>query len=124
MDREPASNLALIVEAADAVRGADRIALACHVNPDGDALGSMLASRIRRGLQLPYGRQAHRRGWAPTADVPPPKPKKLKRASSKILWRQAQPERRKKSMKLLVGQRRPFLSIRPKRLRLRINRMT
>jgi phosphoesterase RecJ-like protein len=43
MDREPASNLALIAEAADAVRGADRIALACHVNPDGDALGSMLA---------------------------------------------------------------------------------
>lgn len=28
--------------AADAVRGADRVALACHVNPDGDALGSML----------------------------------------------------------------------------------
>lgn len=43
MDREPASNLATITEAADAVRGADRIALACHVNPDGDALGSMLA---------------------------------------------------------------------------------
>ncbi len=28
--------------AADAVRGATQIALACHVNPDGDALGSML----------------------------------------------------------------------------------
>jgi phosphoesterase RecJ-like protein len=28
--------------AADAVRGAERVALACHVNPDGDALGSML----------------------------------------------------------------------------------
>lgn len=43
MDREPAAIDALIAEAADAVRGADRIALACHVNPDGDALGSMLA---------------------------------------------------------------------------------
>ncbi len=43
-----------------------------------EALASTLASRIRRGLQLPYGRQAHRRGWAPTADVPPPKPKLLK----------------------------------------------
>lgn len=43
MDREPAAIEALIAEAADAVRGADRIALACHVNPDGDALGSMLA---------------------------------------------------------------------------------
>jgi HSP20 family molecular chaperone IbpA len=28
--------------AAEAVRGASQIALACHVNPDGDALGSML----------------------------------------------------------------------------------
>src|SRR5450631_777385 len=28
--------------ATDAVRGAERIALACHVTPDGDALGSML----------------------------------------------------------------------------------
>ena len=43
-----------------------------------EALAAVLASRIRRGLQLPYGRQAFRRGWAPTADVPPPKPKKLK----------------------------------------------
>lgn len=42
------------------------------------ALASTNASRIRRGLQLPYGRQAFRRGWAPTADVPPPKPKPLK----------------------------------------------
>ena len=29
-------------EAADAIRGARAVALACHVNPDGDALGSML----------------------------------------------------------------------------------
>jgi phosphoesterase RecJ-like protein len=28
--------------AAGAIAGADRVALACHVNPDGDALGSML----------------------------------------------------------------------------------
>lgn len=28
--------------AADAIRGATQVALACHVNPDGDALGSML----------------------------------------------------------------------------------
>src|SRR4051794_29716789 len=33
----------LIAEAVDAVRDARQIALACHVNPDGDALGSMLA---------------------------------------------------------------------------------
>lgn len=33
----------LIAEAVEAVRGAQQIALACHVNPDGDALGSMLA---------------------------------------------------------------------------------
>jgi phosphoesterase RecJ-like protein len=31
-----------IVDAATALAGADDIALACHVNPDGDALGSML----------------------------------------------------------------------------------
>ncbi|HEX6946730.1 MAG TPA: bifunctional oligoribonuclease/PAP phosphatase NrnA [Acidimicrobiia bacterium] len=29
--------------AAEAIRGAERLALACHVGPDGDALGSMLA---------------------------------------------------------------------------------
>lgn len=33
---------ALIEEAAQAIGGADSIALACHVGPDGDALGSML----------------------------------------------------------------------------------
>ena len=31
-----------LTRAADAVRGAHQVALACHVNPDGDALGSML----------------------------------------------------------------------------------
>ena len=33
---------ASLAEAVEAVAGADSIALACHVNPDGDALGSML----------------------------------------------------------------------------------
>jgi len=42
MDREPASGTVSLREAANAVRGAGQIALACHVNPDGDALGSML----------------------------------------------------------------------------------
>jgi phosphoesterase RecJ-like protein len=36
----------LIEEAARAIAGADRIALACHVGPDGDALGSMLGLAI------------------------------------------------------------------------------
>jgi phosphoesterase RecJ-like protein len=31
-----------LARAADVVRGARQVALACHVNPDGDALGSML----------------------------------------------------------------------------------
>ena len=31
-----------LAEAAAAIADADEIALACHVNPDGDALGSML----------------------------------------------------------------------------------
>jgi phosphoesterase RecJ-like protein len=29
-----------------ALKGADRVALACHVNPDGDALGSLLAASL------------------------------------------------------------------------------
>ena len=36
----------VIDEAAAAIGGADRIALACHVGPDGDALGSMLGLAI------------------------------------------------------------------------------
>jgi phosphoesterase RecJ-like protein len=32
-----------LAEAADAIRSASSVALACHVTPDGDALGSMLA---------------------------------------------------------------------------------
>ncbi|HUG09267.1 MAG TPA: bifunctional oligoribonuclease/PAP phosphatase NrnA [Acidimicrobiia bacterium] len=37
---------AVIEEAAQAIAGADSIALACHVGPDGDALGSMLGLAI------------------------------------------------------------------------------
>jgi phosphoesterase RecJ-like protein len=43
MDTDTVRPAALIADAAEAVRGATHIALACHVNPDGDALGSMLA---------------------------------------------------------------------------------
>lgn len=43
MGTEPVCTEALIAEAVDAVRDAGQVALACHVNPDGDALGSMLA---------------------------------------------------------------------------------
>ena len=39
---DPASNDRTLADAAAAIRGASTIALACHVNPDGDALGSML----------------------------------------------------------------------------------
>lgn len=35
-----------IEEAARAIAGADRIALACHVGPDGDALGSMIGLAV------------------------------------------------------------------------------
>jgi phosphoesterase RecJ-like protein len=37
---------ALVEKVADAIAGADNIALACHVGPDGDALGSMLGLAI------------------------------------------------------------------------------
>ncbi len=39
-------HLADFKAAATAIQGAERIALACHVNPDGDALGSMLGLAI------------------------------------------------------------------------------
>jgi hypothetical protein len=39
-------------------------------------LASVRSSRARRGLALPYGVQAHRLGFAPTPDVPPPRPPK------------------------------------------------
>jgi phosphoesterase RecJ-like protein len=35
-----------IEEAAAAIRGSDTLALACHIGPDGDALGSMLAMAL------------------------------------------------------------------------------
>ncbi len=37
------NDLTDLAAAAEALRAADTIAMACHVNPDGDALGSMLA---------------------------------------------------------------------------------
>src|SRR5438105_3440015 len=40
-----------IKEATEALCAAERIALACHVNPDGDALGSILAlTHVLRAL--------------------------------------------------------------------------
>ena len=39
-------HLADFMAAAEAIRSAERIVLACHVNPDGDALGSMLGLAI------------------------------------------------------------------------------
>src|SRR5437879_4125883 len=41
MNEAPRSH-PLLARAAEAIAGADRVALACHVHPDGDALGSML----------------------------------------------------------------------------------
>ena len=38
-----ASDPIILRQAADAILNADSITLACHINPDGDALGSMLA---------------------------------------------------------------------------------
>jgi hypothetical protein len=35
-------------------------------------LRSVEGARIRRGLHLPYGKQAFRLGWAPNPEVPPP----------------------------------------------------
>jgi phosphoesterase RecJ-like protein len=43
-----------IAQAADAIANADVVALACHVNPDGDALGSMLGMmHVLRGAGRP-----------------------------------------------------------------------
>ena len=33
-------------EAVDTIKNAQRIAIACHVNPDGDALGSLLGMSL------------------------------------------------------------------------------
>lgn len=38
-------------EAADALDGVDELVCACHVNPDGDALGSILAVRLALGAR-------------------------------------------------------------------------
>lgn len=38
------------------------------------ALRNLTSARVRRGLSLPYGKQAYRLGFAPTPDVPPPRP--------------------------------------------------
>jgi phosphoesterase RecJ-like protein len=43
-------------EAVAVLRGADSIALACHVNPDGDAMGSLLGASL--GLRQ-LGKEAH-----------------------------------------------------------------
>jgi bifunctional oligoribonuclease and PAP phosphatase NrnA len=39
---DPSEVHTALARAASAIAGAERVALACHVNPDGDALGSML----------------------------------------------------------------------------------
>src|SRR4029453_7432064 len=41
-DDHPAAPDAALARAAEVVGSARQVALACHVNPDGDALGSML----------------------------------------------------------------------------------
>lgn len=44
-----------LTEAAECIRGARRIAMACHVGPDGDALGSMLGLAVaarERGIEV------------------------------------------------------------------------
>jgi phosphoesterase RecJ-like protein len=52
-----------LVEAARVIRGADELSLACHVNPDGDAIGSLLAvaaaasaqgKRVRASFGSPF----------------------------------------------------------------------
>jgi bifunctional oligoribonuclease and PAP phosphatase NrnA len=41
--------MSTVAEVAEVVRGADKLALACHHHPDGDALGSMLAMHLLCG---------------------------------------------------------------------------
>ena len=50
----------LIEKAAAAILGSERLALACHVGPDGDALGSMI------GFGLAAVTQA-KKSWRPLA---------------------------------------------------------
>ncbi|MEA2476601.1 MAG: bifunctional oligoribonuclease and phosphatase NrnA [Actinomycetota bacterium] len=51
----------------NALQGADRIAIACHVNPDGDALGSLLAAHL--GLSQ-LGKKTHPTWSASNVDLP------------------------------------------------------
>ncbi|MFN2388700.1 MAG: bifunctional oligoribonuclease/PAP phosphatase NrnA [Actinomycetota bacterium] len=54
--------------AVDALRGATEVALACHVNPDGDALGSMLAAGL--GFRQ-LGKTAHASWGTSPVKMPP-----------------------------------------------------
>ncbi|HVL99790.1 MAG TPA: bifunctional oligoribonuclease/PAP phosphatase NrnA [Egibacteraceae bacterium] len=60
--------------AVDLLRAADEVALACHVDPDGDALGSMLALKRfldRRGVRTTGSWGAGAEGQDPALLVPP-----------------------------------------------------
>ena len=53
------ANASTLAEIAGVLRGAQRVLAFCHVNPDGDALGSMLAlGWLLRGLQ-PHACKPH-----------------------------------------------------------------
>jgi phosphoesterase RecJ-like protein len=52
----------------EVLRGADEIAVACHVNPDGDALGSLLGASL--GLRV-LGRKTYPSWGAQPAELPP-----------------------------------------------------
>lgn len=54
-------------EAVQALKGADKIALACHVNPDGDALGALFASAL--GLRQ-LGKEVYPSWGTGPAEVP------------------------------------------------------
>jgi phosphoesterase RecJ-like protein len=54
--------------AVEAVKGAERVALACHVNPDGDALGSLLGAAL--GLTQ-LGKEVAASWGAEAIGVPP-----------------------------------------------------
>ncbi len=54
--------------AAEALRAADSVALACHVNPDGDALGSLLGLTL--GLDA-LGKKTYASWGDPAIEVPP-----------------------------------------------------
>lgn len=56
-------------EAVDALRKASRVALACHVNPDGDAVGSLLAMKLALDS---LGKTTFASWGGPPVEVPPP----------------------------------------------------